>query len=74
MFHIPPTGLVFFECSGYSSSSSSYRWLNDLAMRYFSAALADSSRPRLVEAVWLRRVVTQNDWSPLMRSMLAMTT
>ena len=43
-------------------------------MRYFSAALADSSRPRLVEAVWLRRVVTQNDWSPLIRSMLAMTT
>ena len=42
-------------------------------MRYFSAALADSRRPRLVEAVWLRREVTQNDWSPLMRSMLAMT-
>ena len=48
--------------------------MNSLAILSFSAADADSRRPRVVEAVWLVWQATQNDCSPVRVSVVATMT
>ena len=48
--------------------------VNDFAIRYCSAEVADTSSPSVVDEVCLFRVVIQKDCEPSIRSTVATTT